>query len=81
MYADVTVITLDGLHKTLIWLVLILSVITFVFWKFGGKKGSGRKKSRAAGKKRASSMVRKALRPSLKSKANNRQPHSISDIR
>lgn len=81
MYADVTVITLDGLHKTLLWLVLILTAVTWLFWKFSGKKSRMRKKTKASGKKRASSMVRKALRPALKSRANNRQPHSISDIR
>ena len=81
MFCNVTVITLDPLHKVLLWLVLILTIITWLFWKFGLKSGGSRKKSKAAGKKRASSMVRKALRPALKSKANNRQPHSISDIR
>ena len=77
MFADVTVITLDGLHKTLLWLVIILSLITWLFWKFGGKKG----RTRTATGKRPSAKPRRQRRPPVKSKFNNPHARNLTDIR
>lgn len=81
MFADVTVITLDGLHKTLLWAVLILSIVTWLFWKFGGGKKSRPRNIKQARKRKAGAQVRKALRPALKSKTNNAHPRNLTDIR
>jgi hypothetical protein len=83
MFADVTVITLNGLHKTLLCLTFGLAFVVWLFWKFDGKSKSRRQRpqNKAAKKKRAGVQVRRALKPALKSKENNPHPHSLNDIR
>lgn len=81
MFADVTVITLDGLHKTLLWTILILGFILFLFWRVGGGKKRHSQNTKQARKRKAGAQVRRALRPALKSRANNSHPQNLNQIR